>query len=566
MSPEIGAIALERLRLELLASAFRRAFVSTLVASACVGYLAHRGASLAFVLGWMALAIAAITLRRELAVRALRRPPSDPRSSLERLVIASGVVGAVHGAVAFAFLPGIEAREQAVVTMVVMCWCAGSLIIGSIAPRAYYAFVTLAAAPFALFWLFRGGDGGWVIAALIVLMFAMVGLFVRDAERVLLESFALRNQNEDLLRKLESASQRRASFIEFLNHDLRNALGVVGMSIATLALRPREESEQRVVEGARQGLDLARGLIDALDEIAQIDAGAIPVRPERVVPAEVAGGVARMFDEAARAKGLALTVAATSEAVLVDRRLLGRVLQNLVENAIKYTAQGTVQVRGRVANSRLQWEVEDSGPGIAPAERERVFEEFYQLDNPERSHAKGRGLGLSVVKRFVALMGGSVTIEEGVHGGVRFTVELPAPPAPSMYELPKTADATPRIDHAFTVWIIEDQLEVRTGLTRLVETLGYIVRAFDAPRAAMEALVTERPDAVLCDLRLSAGESGLAAAKALRRRIARLPVAIVTGEAATEQLEEVRTADFELLRKPLDADALARWLHESSHP
>ena len=185
--------ALNRLVLRLAATTFKRSFLPTLVASLCITYFFIRGVPLVHLSVWIALASGSIALRRGYAIRRLHAAPVDPLPALRNLTILSGLVGLVHGALAFVFLPQISVRDQAVVTMIVLCWCAGSIIVGSILSSAYYAFVTLAALPFALFWLVYGGDGGAVIAALIVMMFIMLALYTRDAARVLVESFYLRH-------------------------------------------------------------------------------------------------------------------------------------------------------------------------------------------------------------------------------------------------------------------------------------------------------------------------------------------------------------------------------------
>ena len=351
-----------------------------------------------------------------------------------------------------------------------------------------------------------------------------------------------------------------------MNHDLRNALGVVAIGLATLALKSRPIDEQPALDGARQGLSWARGLIDALDELAQIDDGAVPVRAESVALDQLAATILRTFESTAAEKGLTLGSTAPALSVMVDRRLLNRVLQNLVDNAIKYTVRGAISVSAHHAAGQLVWTVEDTGPGIPEPEHERVFDEFYQLDNPERSREKGRGLELSVVRRFVALMAGTVVVNHGTAGGARFIVTIPCEAvSPNAQAIPTTDEMT-RADHRATVWIIEDQFDSRDGLTQLVRALGYDVRAFDEPEPAIFDLAKTCPDALLCDLRLRAGTNALDVVRALREQVASLPVAIVTGEAASERIQQLNSAGFTVMRKPLDAQALSEWLAVGSNP
>ena len=555
-------LALERLRLELLSKAIRRAFISTAIASLCVGLLSRGAVPTYWLLAWIVLGLGSIALRRWFAGRWLAHPPQDPRRALERMVLLSAFVGLAHGAVAFLLVPYNQPIEQLVVTMVVVCWCAGTLILGTIAPRVYYAFVIFASGPFALYWLGRGGEVGIVVGLLIILMFAMIALFTRDAVRVFEQSFHLRNENIELVHKLELAKRRRANFIEYLNHDLRNALGVVGMSFATLAARDRPPEEKEVLDRAGQGVDWARRLIDGLDEVAQIESGSISVRTEPTALDTLAATLLQTFETAALERRIALSVRAAPVTVQVDPNLLFRILQNLVDNAIKYTPAGRVAVEASYSAGQMRWTVDDSGPGVPLDKHERIFEEYFQIDNPGRAAAKGRGLGLFIVKCLVELMGGTVEVDRGTLGGARFTVTLPCALGAAALVPMSTVTASDTQAPPRSVWILEDQEAPRVALEGMLSAHGHRVRAFATAAALQEALAHagDPPEAVLCDLWLSEETSGLAVAESIRAEHAGVRVAIITGQARSSLPDVGGAAPIAMFRKPVDARLLSDWL------
>ena len=226
------------------------------------------------------------------------------------------------------------------------------------------------------------------------------------------------------------------------------------------------------------------------------------------------------FEPLAAERGLALRIDATAVAVHTDLVLLERLLRNLLSNAIRYTPSGSVRVEVDGARgARVRLRVVDTGPGIPPGDRARVFEEFEQLGNPERDRSKGIGLGLSIVRRVASLLGLDVTLGDTPGGGTTVTVSVPrgivplaAPPARSA----RREDADGPL--GMTVLIIEDEEAVRVAMGSFLETHGCSVLAADSADEAIGALEAcgHRPDAIVCDYRLRAGERGTEAVARVR--------------------------------------------------
>jgi CheY-like chemotaxis protein len=264
------------------------------------------------------------------------------------------------------------------------------------------------------------------------------------------------------------------------------------------------------------------------------------------------------FAPLAREKGLDLVFMPCSLAVRSDRRLLRRLLQNLVSNAIKYTPSGSVLVGCRRRGNQLRIEVYDTGIGIPHAKRRAVFREFNRLDQGARV-ARGVGLGLSIVERIARVLDCEVTLKSGVGRGSRFSIEVPRAAAAAgvaaIHALP-TAGAG-RL--AGTVVLCIDN---ERAILDAMETLlgGWACRVLTAADLTEALAVIDasglEPDGLLVDYHLDGG-NGLVAIAELRRRLNReVPAILITADRTAHVREEAKAEGVQVLNKPVKPASL----------
>jgi CheY-like chemotaxis protein len=199
-------------------------------------------------------------------------------------------------------------------------------------------------------------------------------------------------------------------------------------------------------------------------------------------------------------------------------------------------------------------EVWDTGIGIAPEHQEMIFQEFYQVGNPERDRGKGLGLGLSIAARLARLLGGRIDLSSIPGRGSVFAVQMPRGEAPAA-ALPTTTD--PTLDGTVrdaVVLVVEDDQLVREAIEGLLRQWGCVVLAAGSGDEALAALARDGhpPAAILCDYRLPQGETGIDVIGRLRDRIGSpIPAALITGDTAPELLREASDLGLPLLHKPL---------------
>ena len=248
---------------------------------------------------------------------------------------------------------------------------------------------------------------------------------------------ALQRELDARRREAEEASVRKTRFLAAVSHDIRtpaNAISLLAELIRRTAANPALVTE--VPELAREMHESAMSLVNLLGDVldvARFDSGKIEIQESDVSVGELLAEEYRRMQPLAREKGLSLEFAPPPEPVTVraDRIKLSRVIGNLLGNAIKFTKEGSVRLEAcRDGDGWADIRVADTGIGIAPQHQSHIFDEFFQLGNPERDRNKGTGLGLAICKRLVDAMGGRISLVSTPGKGSTFTVSLPPAGAP----------------------------------------------------------------------------------------------------------------------------------------
>ncbi len=223
----------------------------------------------------------------------------------------------------------------------------------------------------------------------------------------------------------ERANVAKSQFLAAASHDLRQPVQSLVLFMALLTERVLEQPAKNLIAAAQQALDALRLLLDGLLDVSKLDAGLVAPELGPVALGRLLERMRTEYADRAAEVGLKLRVVPCSLTVLSDPLLLDRMLRNLIENALRFTDQGSVLIGCRRRGTNAWIEVLDTGIGIAPAYQQTIFEELRQLNNPERNAAKGLGLGLSIVQRLGRLLGHGVTVESAPGKGSRFAISVP---------------------------------------------------------------------------------------------------------------------------------------------
>jgi signal transduction histidine kinase len=258
---------------------------------------------------------------------------------------------------------------------------------------------------------------------------ALVTTFA-DQAVIAIENVRLFDEIQDKSRQLAEASQHKSQFLANMSHELRTPLNAI-LGYTELILDgiygETPEKAQAVLKRVETNGRHLLGLINDVLDLSKIEAGQLKLTLADYSIKDVVRGVYSALEPLATKKSLNLKVAVPDNVPGAhgDERKLTQVLLNLVGNAIKFTDQGEVAINVVAENGSLSIAVRDTGPGIAPADQARLFEEFQQADNSITKTKGGTGLGLAISKRIIEMHGGQIILESSVGHGSTFKVALP---------------------------------------------------------------------------------------------------------------------------------------------
>jgi signal transduction histidine kinase len=519
---------------------------------------------------WLA-AVALVLAVRMIVLGRLPDAVAMPARWRLRVALALSIAnGAMHG-IGILLFSSPSNFQFAIQSLLFVGLCAGSVATTAGYRPVFLGYVLPVIIPLIVLWCAGGRHPGSVaVGAVIALFAAVLVALAADSFRLFRESFEIRHQHVELNARLqaalavaESASRAKTRFLASASHDLRQPIHTLSLFSAALALRPLDEATRDIARHIDTALENLTVQLDALLDISKLDAGVVHAEPAMLRLRPLLQRLADDFRPVAAAKGLRLVCDAPADAtVFVDEVLLGRILSNLLDNAIKYSHEGQVCLGLAVQGDLAVATVADSGQGIAEEEQARIFEEFYQLENPERDRTKGLGLGLSIVQRLVALIGIRMEMVSRPGHGTSFHLFLPAcaavPDGPDRAAAPECSLAKRH------VLVVDDEHAVRIGMQTLLGELGAHVSLADGMRQALDLARRSRPDLLLADYRLRGTENGLEVVRSLRALYPGLQAILISGDTSPDRLREARAAGIPMLHKPVTLAVLREAIAHSS--
>ncbi len=365
----------------------------------------------------------------------------------------------------------------------------------------------------------------------------------------------------------ETATRDKTRFLAAASHDLLQPLHAARLFCAALDegfgggfegdRAPHQGELVRAIDGAIGSADT---LLRALLDVSRLDAGGVVPKVERFALATLIDELAVQFRPLAGERGLVLAVHAGAFSVATDRSLLRSILQNFLSNAVRYSADGRIWIGARRRGDDVLIEVRDAGPGIAAADRERIFEEFERLES-KGSAGGGVGLGLAIVRRIARLLGAAVEVRSALGRGTTFAVRVPIASAGLDVPLP-----TPLASHALVpglrVLCLDNDATILAALDAALRARRCVPLLAATIAEAIELAADEEPDVALVDFHLDEVEDGLDVVARLRAMTPAPAIALVTADRAVA--EDGRCAGLVVLTKPVVPADLWRFIEEAS--
>ena len=376
---------------------------------------------------------------------------------------------------------------------------------------------------------------------------------------------ALQGKLLSSLQQLEEKEKAKTRFLAAAGHDLRQPVAAAGLFLEALKLSAPNPRQSELIDKLDQTVGIFTNQLERLLDISKFDAGLITPVLSTFNLAEVFSGLMQNFTPTARQQKLHLHLflpARQTLRVRSDLHLLRSVLMNLVSNALKFTPEGGILVSARQRGDQVLIQVWDSGIGISPDELPFIFDEFYQVGNPQRNRHAGLGLGLSICQRTMAVLGGEVSCRSTLGRGSVFSFRLALTAEPHETLAPVTDSAVPAAGNGLwlrgkRVVVVEDDALVADGLRSLLQALGVRVQYFPNAEEALAHEACAAADFYISDYSLGGQRNGLEFLQAVQQtRPQRVRAVVITGETSTEFMQRVASSPWPVLHKPVNFDKL----------
>ena len=388
---------------------------------------------------------------------------------------------------------------------------------------------------------------GWVAAGAVVLMLLFVAVLWRDINRGNRYRRALERANRDN----EALLAAREQLMLAITHDIKAPLGSVMGYIDLLSRLTTDKRQTLYLQNMRSSSEHLLALVNSLLDFYRLDVNKMEVDSVVFNPSQLFETIRAGFAAAADAKGLDLrleTGPGAAREATGDAFRIRQIADNLISNALKFTDEGCVTLRADVADGWLTFSVRDTGRGIGPEERERIFAEFVRLRSAQG--VDGFGLGLSIVDRLVKLLGGTIALDSEPGRGSRFIVRIPVGEAPEPDPAPVPAEASEAVsDEELRVLLVDDdrlQLEMVAAMCRRA---GFSVECCPYPEYAAKLISEGHFDLVVTDIQMPAFD-GFRVLAAIREVNPSLPVVAVSARGEMSPEDFAARGFTACLRKP----------------
>ncbi len=369
---------------------------------------------------------------------------------------------------------------------------------------------------------------------------------------------ALSAMNEELLAakaEAERANLSKTRFLAAAGHDLLQPLNAAGLFAGALLQKVQTDEQKRLVGDLEGCLDTAEGLLSDLLDISKLDAGVVTIDPAEWPLGALLDELDKEFTLQAILRGLELRVRRTRCVVRTDRKLLRRVLQNYLSNALRYTSSGRVLLGLRRRRDAVRVEVWDTGAGVPEAQQARVFEEFFRGGGRAgRRDGEGFGLGLAIVERVARVLGHHIGMRSWPGRGSVFWIELPSVDSAAGV-VNAAVEMAPSGDlGGMQVLCVDNEPAALRGLASLLESWGCRTLALPGigPLPASPGLDGFEPDVLIVDFHLDDGTTGIELIRYLRETHGvEVPAVVVSADPSDVVRESVESAGCLFLRKPL---------------
>ena len=483
----------------------------------------------------------------------------DPVAWLWRYQTATLACAAVVAVGPALLFPPAPEVSRMYMTMLFCAWLAGAMASLGALSRLFAAYCAFFVGGVAVGWLMS--DTGYKLQITLMLgLYALVVYgFSRSFARMVNDGVEIRFLNERLMAELKSAkeaaeksSAAKSRFLAVASHDLRQPLHAVTMLNSLLTRPQAPQSVAEISQLMGRSLATLERLFSSVLDFSRLEAATVKPAPAWVALPDLVDQVAAAYQLNAELKGLKLTHECQAVEIHTDANLMERIVRNLVENALKFTDRGAVNISAGFVGDEFVMAVADSGPGVPANLRDEIFKEYFQAR--ESNADEGLGLGLAIVQHLTGLLGLTVAVKDNQPQGAIFELRIPV----SEVRAAKTGGANGQVAceradlSGLVVLCIDDDAASLDALHALLtDWNAYVVLARSPQEAHARAAELPAIDVIVSDYELGSAINGAELILELREQLGPVAGAILSGTLAAVEEHRAGRIEFPILTKPV---------------
>ena len=416
-----------------------------------------------------------------------------------------------------------------------------------------------------------------LMGLLFFIYFVSSSFFARNVTLLQLAAHDLVEKNIVLIDNLmiekenaERSNKEKTRFIANASHDLRQPLHALGLYLDSLGSNRSDEEKKLVLDKSKRSLKSLDDLFSSLLDISNIDAGAVTIAPLHFRVGQLFEQIVDQVKGTANEKNINILLEVNhDDVVFCDPVLTARCLRNVVINAIKHSDCTEILLKSTSLERHIEICVSDNGKGIAEENLSYVFEEFQQLDNPNRDRQKGLGLGLTIVKRLFEMQGHEYKIESQINSGTHFYFLLPYGNSGYVNNILYHEKKVRQISFEKSILVIDDEQQVLDGMGIILNDWKQNTCLAGSVKEAVAAIDEGfKPDIIISDYRLQNNTTGADAISQIKSKLhGQAQIVFITGETEPNKIKEIRAHGYPLIHKPIMGAGLKSILSRlDSHP
>jgi len=477
-------------------------------------------------------------------------------------VLGTGITGLLWGIGSVIFFP-VQLEYQLFILFVLIGMGAGAVSSLTVYLPAFFSYFPVSVIPISIPLFLVAEPIQISLGVMLIAYILALSYFGMNINRTLIQSLRLRFENIDLVEQLrqqkdeaEQANLSKSKFLAAASHDLRQPLHALTLFTSVLDESIQYPKMRKVVEQINASVQALQSLFNALLDISRLDAGVMQIEKTDFYLQPLFEKLANDFNPQASEKGLLIHWPTCAYAVHSDLNLCEQILRNYISNSIRYSNTGDIHITCKASDEIVCIRVTDTGIGIPASAQKKIFDEFHQLNNPERDRNKGLGLGLAIVQRTATLLGHSIGLESTLGKGSTFFINIEQTTIDK--DVIKIGNLSDNpvfpINNNVLIVVIDDELSIREATKSLLETWGCeVVTAVDQAEVITKMNQLNRPpDGIIADYRLRENKTGIEAIHAIEAAYKTdIPALIITGDTGADRLREVNNSGYQVLHKPV---------------